>query len=348
MRVLVVNIFMFTLFSYPNRHFFMPRVLLQEIERKVLRFPTPITWTKLGMFSAVGTLYGRQLFLQDLRLSNVASVLSTHEAGIDIRRGTISALGRWRRRHTFLPNPAISWKVAFDFFRHTVGTTDSDVLSEAGHRRPRRLFLFLYQRLAGAELHRWETYLERRVQAKGWDGPALRRTPRHLPRSVPQPHRWFLLKVHLNAPIASARLVTARVVDEPVQCCFCSRSSDSLDHLPRCFTVLDVYNSIRDADNLPPTFDGRHSLMLQERWEGSVLASIVAVFFAIWNVRSMHRRGVHFLSFIEMRDVVLVSLQCPWLVRCCPTQSHKQRRQDQIFPPFAIDERDSKGFSAFW
>ena len=40
MRVLVVNIFMFSLFLYPNRHFFMPRVLLQEIERKVLRFLT--------------------------------------------------------------------------------------------------------------------------------------------------------------------------------------------------------------------------------------------------------------------------------------------------------------------
>ena len=91
MRVLVVNIFMFTLFSYPNRQFFMPRVLLQEIERSL----TPITWTKLGMFSAVGALYCTQLFLQDLRLSNVASVLSTHEAWSDSRRGTISALGRW-------------------------------------------------------------------------------------------------------------------------------------------------------------------------------------------------------------------------------------------------------------
>ena len=70
-----------------------------------MRFLTPITWTKLGMFSAVGALYGTQLFLQDLRLSNVASVLS------DIRRGTISALGRWRRRHTFLPNPATSWRL---------------------------------------------------------------------------------------------------------------------------------------------------------------------------------------------------------------------------------------------
>ena len=57
MRVLVVNIFMFTLFSYPKRQFFMPRVLLQEIERKVFRFLTPITWAKLCMFSAVGALY---------------------------------------------------------------------------------------------------------------------------------------------------------------------------------------------------------------------------------------------------------------------------------------------------
>ena len=29
------------------------------------------------------------------------------------------------------------------------------------------------------------------------------------------------------------------------------------DHLPRCLTVLDVYNSIRDAANLPPISDGR-------------------------------------------------------------------------------------------
>ena len=37
MRLLVVNVFMYTLFSYPNRHLFMPRILLQEVERKALR-----------------------------------------------------------------------------------------------------------------------------------------------------------------------------------------------------------------------------------------------------------------------------------------------------------------------
>ena len=140
------------------------------------------------------------------------------------------------------------------------------------------------------------TYLEHRVQARGWDGHTLRRTLRHLPRSVPQPHRWFLLKVHLNAPITSTRLVAAHVVEEPVQCCFCSSSSDSLDHLPRCFTVLDVYNGIRDTANLPPIIDGRHSLMLQERWEGSVLAGFLTFFFCHCG-QSDRCTGVESISF---------------------------------------------------
>ena len=151
------------------------------------------------------------------------------------------------------------------------------------------------QRLAGAELHRWETYLEHRVQARGRDGHTLRRTLRHLPRSVPQPHRWFLLKVHLNAPSTSARLFAAHVVEAPVQCCFCSSSSDSLDHLPRCFTVLDVYNSIRDTANLPPIIDGRHSLVLQERWEGSVMAGLLV--FLLPFGQSDRCTSVEFISF---------------------------------------------------
>ena len=237
----------------------MPRVLLQEIEREVLRFLTPITWAKLGMFSAVGALCGSQLFLQDSRLSNVASVLSTHEAWSDIRRGTISALGRWRRRHTFLPNPAISWKVAFDFF----GTQLALHIQKSC---PKLVIVvlnvFLVSCINGLLMQ--NSIVERltwNIGCKPKDGMVthLRRTLRHLPRSVPQPHRWFLFKVHLNAPTASARLVAARVVEEPIQCCFCSSSSDSLDHLPRCFTVLDVYNSISDTANLPPIIDGRHT-----------------------------------------------------------------------------------------
>ena len=127
---------------------------------------------------------------------------------------------------------------------------ESHWTDEVGRRRPTRmLHNYVQKKMSSGMMRRypdpdsaWDLIAcdaERRVQAKGWDDPTLRRTLRHLPRSVPQPHRWFLLKVHFNATIASARLVGARVVDEPVQCCFCSRSSDSLDHLSRCITVLD-------------------------------------------------------------------------------------------------------------
>ena len=314
----------------------MPRVLLQEIERKVLRFLTPITWAKLGMFSAVGVVYGTQLFLQDFRLSNVASVLSTHEAWSDIRRGTISALGRWRRRHTFLPKSAISWKVAFDFFRHTVGTTRSAILSVAGHRRPKRLFRFF-------------------VSAVGWC-----RTPSlgDLPGTSGTSQRmgWSHIASYTTTPAqecaSTSQMVPVEGTPQCSQyfcqtgCSACVKNPYNVVSVPSlliistiCHAVLQRSdNSIRDAANLPPIIDGRHSLMLQERWEGSVLASILAFFFAIWTVRSMHRRGVHFLSFLELRDLVLVSLQCPWLVRCCPTRSHKQRQQDRVCPPLSNPE----------
>ena len=217
-RVLVVNIDMFTLFSYPNRHFFMPRVLLQEVERIALRF------FDTHHMDQIGNVLGNRHIVCPSRFE----IGQCRQCCLLTKPGLIFAAVRSLRcvvgedNTLFFPNPAIRWKIAFDFFRHTVGTTHSDVLKEAGQRRPMRHFRFLYQWLASAGLHRWETYLESRVQAKGWDGPGwdgpmLCRALRHLPRSVPQSHGWSLLKVHLNAPIASARLAAARVVDEPSQ-----------------------------------------------------------------------------------------------------------------------------------
>ena len=154
MRVLVVNIFMFTLFLYPNRHFFMPRVLLQEIERKVLRFLTPITWTKLGVFSAVGALYGTQLFLQYLRLFQCRPVCCP------------------------LTKPGLTFAVVRSF--PALGLSgDDDTQNYLSQSLPsvvqndlRSIFSGILSELhiqKSCRNHRWETHLEHRVQAKGWD-----------------------------------------------------------------------------------------------------------------------------------------------------------------------------------
>ncbi len=49
---------------------------------------TVIAWSEVGMFSAVGKLYGLRISLRDLRLSNVAGVLATYEALPDLQAGS--------------------------------------------------------------------------------------------------------------------------------------------------------------------------------------------------------------------------------------------------------------------
>ena len=40
-----------------------------------------------------------------------------------------------------------------------------------------------------------------------------------------------------------------------------------------------------------------------------------------------------------------MSLQCPWLVRCCPTRSSKERRDDRILPPLPTQGLQSTGLT---
>jgi len=190
-RILVVNVFLYPLFSYLNRLFFMPSRALQDVERRVLAFLAPACWCKLGMFTALGDVYGLQVWLRDLRLTNVASILSTHEAWPELQHGTAHALSIWRRRHCFLASPALSWKAAFDFYLHSVGAAYPQTLQEAQARRgrPVRAYAVLSKRMAAAQLPTWRGYLSDRVHAKGFDGELLCRQLRYLPRSMPQSHR---------------------------------------------------------------------------------------------------------------------------------------------------------------
>ena len=327
MRVLVANIFMCTLFAYPNRHFFHAPVFCckrlsaklcgfwhqshgpnwecsrQSAHCMALNYPFKIWGCPTSLVCCLLTKAGLT-FVAVLSLRYVGGGDST------LIFPTLPSVGKLR-----LFFSGILWDLRIQTF-----------LKEAGQSRPVRPFRFLYQRLAGAELHRWETYLERRVRAKGWDGPILRRTLRQLPRSVPQAHRRFLLKAHLNAPIAPARLAAARVVDEPLQCCFClvwiiCRVATQCSTSMIVFVLLRIYfqylmDSVTCYKN-----DGKAV------WWLALLLSLLP------SGMSMCRRGVRFFSFVELRDLVLVSLQCPWLVRCCPTRSNKQRRQDRILPP---------------
>ena len=272
MRVLVVIIFMFTLFSYPNRQIVMPRVLLQEIERKVLRFLTPITWTKLGMFSAVGA-YGTQLFLQDLRLSNVASVLSTHEAWSDIRHGTISVFRRWRRRH-------ISSQSCYQL--------EGCVRLFSAYSRH-----YAFRNLVRSWSLSSKTTFSFFVSTVGWcRTPSLGDLPGTSGAS--QTMGWSHIASYTTTPAQECASTSQMVpVESTPQCSHSSKNPYNVVSVPDSLIVLTICHVVLQCSTFttvsvtlqifPTIIDGRHSLMLQESWGGgSVLASILAFFFLLF------------------------------------------------------------------
>ena len=191
-------------------------------------------------------------------------------------------------------------------------------------------FKVMYRKMAEAELSRWETYLVDRVQAKGWDGEKLLQGLRRLPRSVPQAHRWFLLKVHFNAPLATTRLAAALVEVTDAQCFFCHAAADAMSHICSCPAVLAAYDSVAAQALLPPLLDGRAILMLQSDWDGAAVAAVLAFFRAVWDVRGVCRRGLGFSDCEELRELILTSVRCPWLTQSCLTKSKKERRADRV------------------
>ncbi len=335
-RIIVVNVFLVSLFSYVNRLFFMPAKVLREVEKRLLNFLTPVAWTKLGMLTVVKDFYGVKCEVVDLRRANVASVCATHERLTAVRQGTVLSLGRWRGAG-LLAHPAVSWSAAFAYYLRATGQTFADTLCEA-RRRGRgengiSEYRVVYKSLRSAEKTMWTNYLQARVRAKGWDPDVMLRQLGCLPRSVPQGHRWFLLKVHFNAPLTTARTAAAGIsATEP--CAFCkAQDGDSWRHLLRCDLVMDVCDRFCAAGRLPPIQDGQPELMMQNDKDGATVAGVVAVFASIWRVRAACRRLRTELSADKLFDLVVRCLDCPWLVRCLPTDSKQTRRSRKAREP---------------
>ena len=184
-----------------------------------------------------------------------------------------------------------------------------------------------------AEQPRWERYLARRVSNNGWDGETLLQELRHLPRSMPQGHRWFLLKIHLKAPMTLARIAKARADVEAEPCHLCGGQTDAVEHVTTCELVCGAYDIVSRPARLPANPGGMRTLMLQERMDGGTLAGIVAFYAAIWTTRRTCRKLGRTISVGELADIVRDCMKCPWLVHCMNTTTQKERRTARLKPP---------------
>ncbi len=148
-----------------------------------------------------------------------------------------------------------------------------------------------------------------------------------LPRSIPQGHRWFLLKVHLNAPMTSSRVAAAgRAETRP--CPFCGMAGgDAWRHLTRCGVVMSVCDRLFAAGRMSAMHDAQPMLMMQHEVDGGSMAATIAVFASVWRVRVSCFALEIAPSVDALYELIIKCLDCPWLVRCAPSTDRKQRRQ---------------------
>ena len=289
---------------------------------------------KLGFLSVIKDFYGLSCELVDLRAAIVAAVLATHERHAEIKSGTSASLGRWRCGHSQLAHPVASWGAAFGYFLKATAQTHMDVLHEARrHRSTVHEYRILHKALREASLPRWSLYLQDRVRAKGWDATTMLRALRRLPRSIPQGHRWFLLKLHLNAPLTSSRLASAGLASTS-PCAFCGRTAgESCTHITQCGVVMSMCDRMFAAARMPPLATAHAALMLQEDSDGASTSAVIGVFASIWRVRSSCRSTASVPSVDQLYELVVRCLDCPWLARCMPTLDRKARRQSRVQEP---------------
>ena len=100
--------------------------------------------------------------------------------------------------------------------------------------------------LQNSEQQHWESYLLNRIASKRWDtGPFLSGL-RSIPRRIPQQHRWFLFRTHLNAHMTTHRLASAGCGEE-AKCPLCGTVADTYEHLHECSALNETKREI-EAD----------------------------------------------------------------------------------------------------
>jgi len=349
MRIGVINVFLYSLFSFVNRFFYMPVRLLKIVENQILRFLTPIPFSAVGIFSHLKSIYGIHYALRDLRISNIAALLSTYIGDSANQRWLCRSLGRIRederslRRYQPLEHPAQSWLVSNAFFLRVVGTDPGD-LYEQSLPSPRRRALLdlklpskqkvLYAALVEAEEQVWLRYLKHRVEKRGWDGVMFSQGLSSIPPDLTQGQRWHLLKLHLNGHLTYSHLHTAIPLKVPVvePCPLCGSTPDRIEHYFSCPVVLEAQNTTAAA--VPNQVSQPWQLgdvFFQGNPQPLHLHFLLAVFASAWFVRGGCIRGPR-PTQDRLVCMVVRGIQFPWL-HSGLTLSRKERRKEKIKPP---------------
>ena len=340
-RIFAVNVYIVPLFSYINRFFFMPDRLVSIVNQAILRFLTPVLYVRLNMLCHVKYLYGISAELRDLRLVNVASLLETYYG----RSANLELVTRALNRRPPMQPAKISnsmtdaWMVAYQFYHTlTMQTVEDTIAAHSSTNTRPPLQRWFYSALLAGDRPACLLYLRTRIIQDTWDAEAFLQGLRHIPRDMPQGHRWSLLKYHFHGHLTSDRLVRAAVLQVVGPCPLCGATDDdTLAHLYYCPTVLEA------AALFPPTlhhhFDEHHMFlqdaMDEEKDEGAI-RWIAAFFAAVWEVRHTLLRTRVRPPVAQCAHTIFIATIRPWLAGHCSSLERRERRRARARPPLAV------------
>ena len=311
MRVATVNAFFVSLFSFVNRFFFMPQDVLQSIENRILLFLSRVSFTRLGLFAHLRDLYGINAEIRDLRLANLAAVLSTyihnprnvHYLHLSLTRiQRMHPARRFGRPATHLEHPACSWLSARAYFIERVQETPDEVYERALPSPERRAEIdlplpsiqrILYSSLRQNERPMWSRYLRNRIHDRGWNSALFMQGFQKCPRATTQAQRWHLFRIHFNGHMSSTRVHAALPSVAVLPCPLCG-GTDSASHLLECPTTRAAFDFAADALPLGAAYHGSWSeLFFQSPLADAAFTFTLALFSAAWSCRGAVLRGQH-------------------------------------------------------
>ena len=340
-RVVLLNVFLRSLWSYVNRHHLLSQALRSRVERHDLDFVTRMTYFPCGFLSHLKGLYKINVNMQDFELANIAGLIATawlvesggSRAATLVRESTADGVGY--RSHM---RPSSAFATAYGFFLHTTGRTVHATLD--GHRGsttaegPPPVFKIVYKKLLEADYGNWRSYWSRRLCHRGLDAESIEASIRSLPAATSQADRWNLMKLHMNAHATSARLRFIRDGLAVDVCPLCEREQDSVDHIfGRCGVVMRakavLVSHVGSADLSALTVP-RHNL--QGIPNGQQAQCILRLDSAILSARWLCRSR-QFASEADAVAHICDLFDAPGLSGSVPAKNRQQRRQERRKPP---------------
>lgn len=347
MRIMTINMFVFSTVSYTNRLFLMPPTRIRDIANRALRFVSPVPFCSFDVLRHCSRVFRIGVAPRDPLFDNIASVPATmyvlqrrgvldesRTCGLRDQFDNISANNVVRLHDmTDIPRPLVHYIVAVTLFERLTGQTPDSFLQDLSitHRTSNKVHKHLYNAMHDKAADLTSAQLERRFVDAGLLWAPLRDNLRKIPTTTPRGHAITYMNFVLNGLLTTSRL---RFNDDitVASCPFCGHErSDDSRHWFDCHVLRRIYDDSYGATTALG-FTCAH-FKLQEPLDGREIQLVFAFVHAIWRSRCVIMQGRTFRDYDDMVTHFRSILEDPWIQGHPIVMGRRQRREMRSRPP---------------